>query len=129
MRLEKLQRQNLALWEGWPPVIPPTPITVSEGGALTVDTRAPLLEKRGRENEAEQCLRRVVELRRSLTEDFPNTPHHFCKLAEAARPSGKDGRQSRGIRGSPPAARTGDDSQAGRPGSLPRTHQLSPVAR
>ena len=79
---EKLQRHNLALWEGLAAGDPANPEYRSKV-ALTVDNLAPLLEKSGCEKEAEQCLRRVVELRRSLTEDFPNTPHHFCKLAEA----------------------------------------------
>ena len=50
---------------------------------------AVLLEKTGRTSEAERSLRRAAELRESLTKDFPNTPWHFLKLAEANRASAK----------------------------------------
>jgi tetratricopeptide (TPR) repeat protein len=42
-----------------------------------------LLDKRGRKAEAEESIRRVAEVRGSLTKDFPNTPYHFEKLAGA----------------------------------------------
>ena len=46
---------------------------------------AMLLEKTGRIDEAERSARRAAVLRVSLTKDFPNTPWHFLRLAEAHR--------------------------------------------
>ncbi len=51
--------------------------------ALTLDNLAGVLAKTGRKSEAEQYLRSAVDLRSALIEYFPNSPHHYNKLAEA----------------------------------------------
>ena len=71
-RLEEAESvsENLELWEDLAAGDPSSPDNRSKV-ALTVDNLAVLLEKTGRKPEAERCLQRVVELRTSLTKDFP----------------------------------------------------------
>src|SRR5262249_14005899 len=50
--------------------------------ALSAENVSVVLGKLGRTAEAEQALRRVVDLRSGLTQDFPSTPYHFSRLGD-----------------------------------------------
>jgi tetratricopeptide (TPR) repeat protein len=81
---EALYRQSIKLWEALEAGEPANVVFRSKL-ALTEANLAMLLEKTGRISEAERSGRRAALLRASLTKDFPNTPWHFVKLAEAHR--------------------------------------------